>query len=72
MNLETGEDASLSEEPHAVLSWPMWSPDGKWIAYTIHSRLRGEIHLIDPADRKIVELTDMSHGDRMLAWSPDS
>jgi len=71
-NLETGEDASISEEAHAVLSWPMWSPDGKWIAYTVHSKLRGEIHLIDPTDRTIVELTDMSQEDRMLAWSPDS
>jgi Tol biopolymer transport system component len=71
-NIETGEDALFSEEEYAVLSWPVWSPDGKWIAYTVHSRLRGEIHLLDPSSREIIELTNMSQEDKMLAWSPDS
>lgn len=71
-NLETGEDASLSDEPDAVLQQPIWSPDGRWIAYTAYTRLRGEIHLIDPVDGMIIQLTDMSQEDRMLAWSPDS
>lgn len=71
-NLDTGEDSSFSEQPDAVHSWPMWSPDGQWIAYTVHSRLRGEIHIMDPVSRSFYELTNMSQEDKMLAWSPDS
>jgi TolB protein len=57
----------LTHSPTATPWWPAWSPDGKWIAVSLH----GSIWKVDPVSGDAVQLT----GDRKLhsspCWSPD-
>ncbi|PYR55065.1 MAG: peptidase S9, prolyl oligopeptidase, partial [Acidobacteria bacterium] len=55
--------------------WPLWSPDGKWVAY--HSNRRNaadfDLHIVQPgdpkSDRVVAEVSGIWH---VMAWSPDA
>ncbi|HEX8616509.1 MAG TPA: PDZ domain-containing protein, partial [Thermoanaerobaculia bacterium] len=69
-----GEPRNLTATSGARELWPVWSPDGKWIAYA--SDRSGEYELyIRPQDGSSGEtrLTSLGPGFRSaLTWSPDS
>jgi dipeptidyl aminopeptidase/acylaminoacyl peptidase len=57
----------ISHAPTTTPWWPSWSPDGKWIAVSLH----GSIWKVDVASGEAYELT---HGGKLHgspAWSPD-
>jgi TolB protein len=53
---------------------PVWSPDGRWIAYVTQEGFSGdsEIGLIDTQTGAARLLTDNNRDDWSPAWSPDS
>ncbi len=57
----------LSHSPTTVPWWPAWSPDGKWIAVSLH----GSIWKIDPRSGEAWELTHTRKLHSSPAWSPD-
>jgi tricorn protease len=69
-----GETRNLTATSGARELWPVWSPDGKWIAYASDATGEYEIY-IRPQDGSGGEkrLTSLGPGFRSeLAWSPDS
>lgn len=74
VNTATGESENITKTPAAAESGPVWSPDGKWIAY--FSDESGEQQLIlraaggGPARRIAVEPKPSFYSE--LQWSPDS
>jgi Tol biopolymer transport system component len=58
---------------------PLWSPDGKWIAFAGLAIYEAEnppwnLVLIDPAGGELKRLTfgpNLSAGETLCAWSPD-
>lgn len=57
----------LSHAPTTTPWWPAWSPDGKWIAVSMH----GSIWKIDPRNGEAWELTHDRKLHSSPAWSPD-
>jgi tricorn protease len=51
---------------------PLWSPNGKWIAFTSDRTGREEIWIADERGRTAKKLTDSDTEKLSLAWSPDS
>ncbi|MCP5054439.1 MAG: acetyl-CoA synthetase, partial [bacterium] len=53
--------------------FPLWSPDGKWIAYVSDKTGDYEVYIMDPKTKKSTQLT---HNHKLwksgLTWSPDS
>ena len=57
----------LSHSPTTVPWWPAWSPDGRWIAVSMH----GSIWKIDWRTGEAWELTHARKLHSSPAWSPD-
>jgi WD40 repeat protein len=53
----------------AAGSYPVWSPDGKWIAFRSSA---GELNLLDPASLQYRVLIPSRKILGVLTWSPDS
>jgi dipeptidyl aminopeptidase/acylaminoacyl peptidase len=55
-------------------SEPVWSPDGKWIAFTAKRKddEEAQIYLIAPDGGEAQRLTSLSTGALALRWFPDS
>jgi dipeptidyl aminopeptidase/acylaminoacyl peptidase len=57
---------------------PQWSPDGRWIAFTItewnkkDNRRDSHIHIIPAGGGQIIKLTNGERGESAPQWSPDS
>ncbi|HVF92465.1 MAG TPA: S9 family peptidase [Blastocatellia bacterium] len=56
---------------------PLWSPDGKWIAFTVsdwnkkEDRRDSHIHIVSAAGGRIIKLTNGERGETAPQWSPD-
>jgi tricorn protease len=65
-------------EPQRVTetSWregePLWSPNGKWIAFVSDRTGREEIWIADERGREAKKLSDSDTDKSALVWSPDS
>src|SRR5712671_8169847 len=57
----------LSHAPTTTPWWPSWSPDGKWIAVSMH----GSIWKIDPRNGEAWEVTHSRKLHSSPSWSPD-
>ncbi len=64
---------NLTDSQGVKDSYPVWSPDGKWILYYSDRTGEYEIYLTDPRGKKTVQLTHNTHTWRFPSlWSPDS
>jgi Tol biopolymer transport system component len=72
LNVETGQSRQLTfeQDPHLALGAPVWSPDGKFIAYVMRGRTGWNVDqwLIHPDGTGIRKLMD---GAGWSAWSPE-
>ncbi len=68
---EKGNPANITQSPEHE-SFPVWSPDGKMIAYTASSGEEGEdsLHIIPASGGKAKKILDKSDKDE-FDWSPD-
>ena len=51
---------------------PVWSPDGKNIAFVSDRSGRQEIYLVDPDGKNLRKITDLDTDKGPVVWSPDS
>jgi tricorn protease len=73
-NTGSGEVANITNTGAAVERSPVWSPDGKWIAYFSDESGEVELHLrpfpSGPTRRVSIEKRSSQYSE--LSWSPDS
>ncbi len=68
-----GNTRNLTKSSGANDKQPVWSPDGKWIAYISDESGEEEIYLIDQDGANKTRLTTDGHCRRYnMEWSPDS
>ncbi len=51
---------------------PMWSPDGRWIAFTSERSGKWNLYRMRVAGGEAEQLTNVKSGVGLFAWSPDS
>ena len=51
--------------------WPVWSPDGKRIAFTSNRDGNDEIYVMNPDGSNVKRLTNNDADDEWPSWSPD-
>jgi len=70
---EHGDVRHLTSTAGAREQFPVWSPDGKWIAYVSDVSGEQEIYLVDQLGRtEPKRLTENAQFKSGLRWSPDS
>jgi len=69
LDLQNGSETFLTNNDYAE-AYPDWSPDGKWIAYTIKDS-DCNIWLIAPTGGERIQLTDQSTIEIAPHFSPD-
>lgn len=50
---------------------PLWSPDGKWLAFTSMRSGKNNLYLLRASGGEAEQLTDTKTGVSTFAWSPD-
>ena len=73
-DIKTGEMKQITDG-NSRNQWPVWSPDGKWLAY--HSNRRSaadfDLHVVQPSDPATDRVVLQANGIwRVMAWSPDA
>jgi TolB protein len=66
-----GSDVKKLTDGSAIDSWPVWSPDGKQIAFVSNRDRNFEIYLMNADGTNLKNLTNHSGQDTSPAWSPD-
>lgn len=61
----------LVQDPALIATPPIWSPDGKWVAYHSGDGLQVNIHVVDSGGNEIREITASTSVNRFGDWSPD-
>ncbi len=70
LNLETGEERQLTDDG-SDNSYPIASPDGRWIAFQSDRDGGFEIYIMNTLGGQVQQLTNNNYLDRVPAWSPD-
>ncbi|MGE5682815.1 MAG: TolB family protein [Bacillota bacterium] len=65
-----GEPVKLAGNPKEIRMSPVWSPDGKYLAYT-EANYKG-IYVMDMKTREIKSITDEASAGYGIEWSSDS
>lgn len=78
LNLDTWIETQLTQEPFGDNSYPVASPDGKWIVFQSDRDVTGDgvpddfnIYLVNPLGGQLQRLTFNDVTDRLATWSPD-
>ncbi len=71
VDAEGGEARRLTAHP-AYDQRPIWSPDGRWIAFISSRDGNEDIYLVPPAGGDVRRLTWYSGYDNINGWTPDS
>lgn len=71
LNLDTFIETQLTDEPEANSSYPLPSPDGRWIAFQTDRDGQFEIYVMNTVGGQRQRLTFNTYTDRLAAWSPD-
>jgi TolB protein len=71
LNLDTWTETQLTQEPTANNSYPVASPDGRWIAYQSDRDGDFDIFIMNRLGGQQRRLTTNNHMDRLAGWSPD-
>ncbi|MGC9077791.1 MAG: S41 family peptidase [Candidatus Kapaibacteriota bacterium] len=70
---EKGLTKNITNTPNIHDRNPVWSPDGKWIAYISDKSGETEVYIVKPDGTGEVQLTNNANTYRyFLKWSPDS
>src|SRR5262245_3397795 len=59
-------------QDHISATDSIWSPDGKWIAFTSNQDGKDQIYIMDANGGHIRKLTASAHDSVSPVWSPDS
>jgi tricorn protease len=71
-SLDTKQTAELASSRYGNMTTPVWSPDGKWLAYSKPDQTRaGDIYLIPSAGGEERKVTFDSYADLGPQFSPD-
>ena len=70
VDVETGTLTRISSDT-GLPPWPVWSPDGKRIAFTSNRDGNDEIYVMSPDGSNVKRLTNNAADDQWPAWSPD-
>jgi len=70
ITLDTGKFTALTRD-QADSFWPVWSPDGKHIAYTSNMEGNYDLWMIAFPEGEKIRLTSSSAYDGEPSWSPD-
>ncbi len=72
VDLKTGEETEIERSSHDRIGGLSWSPDGRWLAYAIHSsRAVSSIHVYDTRRKKVHEITRPDFIDFSPSFDPD-
>jgi tRNA A-37 threonylcarbamoyl transferase component Bud32/WD40 repeat protein len=71
INLTTWIETQLTLLAGANSSYPLPSPDGRWIAFQSERDGDFEIYLVNRGGGQLTQLTNNAITDRLPAWSPD-
>jgi len=72
VDLKTGHDVEVERSPHHRIGGMSWSPDGRWLAYSIYvSRQAASIHLYDTQRKKVHEITRPDFVDTSPSFDAD-
>jgi Tol biopolymer transport system component len=71
VNVETGEVEELVREAGVLNVEPVWSPDGRFIAYRSIREGNSDVYVMDLEDGSERRLTDFDGLDTEPDWSPD-
>jgi tricorn protease len=69
---ERGDIRRLTHSPGARDGQPVWSLDGKWIAFVSDQSGRDEVWLCDEEGQNQKKISDSDSQKGSLTWSPDS
>jgi WD40 repeat protein len=70
-DIPDGEDRPLVVSSESLETNPVWSPDGKWIAFESDRTGQPEIFLVRPDGSDLRQLTHTDEGAGLPIWSPD-
>jgi len=71
-NLDGSQEKNLSASA-AYDGWPMWSPDGKWIAFSSNRTGKpnaGQLFLVRPDGSEVRQVTDSAASYTQHSWTP--
>ncbi len=72
VDLKTGEAVEVERSAHDRIGGMSWSPDGRWLAYAIHtSRCTSSIHVYDTRRKKVHEITRPDFVDFSPSFDPE-
>lgn len=70
VNLATGVETQLTAD-NADNSYPIGSPDGRWIAFQSNRDGDFDIYVMNPMGGQLQKITINDHTDRLPSWSPN-
>jgi TolB protein len=70
MRADGSEQRNLTNWPYADDHGPVWSPEGKWIAFYSNRDGDWDIYVMDQAGENLTNLTDDSANNQSPAWGP--